>query len=254
MLVLLSKKRSKKNKRRNRFSYRTKASRERSKSGIIKRLIFLTILSAITFSIFSLINQKITEVQYLNEIKRVSLDDLSAISSNIYNKGFLQIGLSQLKEEIETVNWVKSASLERRWPNQVNIYIEEEQIIGRWNNESIINSKGTLFILNQQTLPNGLVEFYGPDGQEEIVFEKYLSFKEELAIRGILIEQVTLDFKGSWSITIRPDITIRFGKENITERFDRFLMIWDESLLDNLTVIEYIDLRYTEGFSVKKRN
>ena len=221
---------------------------------MIKRLIFLTILSTITFSIFSIINQKITEVQYLNEINRVSLDDLSAISSKIYNKGFLQIGLSQLKEEIETFNWVKSASLERRWPNQINIYIEEEQIIGRWNSESIMNSKGTLFILNQQTLPNGLVEFYGPDGQEEIVFEKYLSFKEELAIRGILIEQVMLDFKGSWSITIRPDITIRFGKENITERFDRFLMIWDESLLDNLTVIEYIDLRYTEGFSVKKRN
>ncbi len=252
-MALLSKI-SKKNKRKNRFSYGVKSNRERNKRGMIKRLIFLTILSAITFSIFSIINQKITEVQYLNEINRVSLDDLSAISSKIYNKGFLQIGLSQLKEEIETFNWVKSASLERRWPNQINIYIEEEQIIGRWNSESIMNSKGTLFILNQQTLPNGLVEFYGPDGQEEIVFEKYLSFKEELAIRGILIEQVMLDFKGSWSITIRPDITIRFGKENITERFDRFLMIWDESLLDNLTVIEYIDLRYTEGFSVKKRN
>ena len=252
-MALLSKI-SKKNKRKNRFSYGVKSNRERNKRGMIKRLIFLTILSAITFSIFSIINQKITEVQYLNEINRVSLDDLSAISSKIYNKGFLQIGLSQLKEEIETFNWVKSASLERRWPNQINIYIEEEQIIGRWNSESIMNSKGTLFILNQQTLPNGLVEFYGPDGQEEIVFEKYLSFKEELAIRGILIEQVMLDFKGSWSITIRPDITIRFGKENLTERFDRFLMIWDESLLDNLTVIEYIDLRYTEGFSVKKRN
>ena len=65
---------------------------------------------------------------------------------------------------------------------------------------------------------------------------------------------MTLDVIGSWGFTIRPDITVRFGKENITERFGRFLMIWDESLLDNLTVIEYIDLRYTEGFSVKKRN
>ena len=253
-MELLSKKRSKKNKRKNRFSYTAKPNQEGRKRGIIKRLIFLTILSVIVLSTFSLINQKITEVQYLNEIKRVSLDDLSAISSKIYNKGFLQISLSQLKEEIETVNWVKSASLKRRWPNQVNIYIEEEQIIGRWNNGSIMNSKGNLFTLSQQTLPNGLVEFFGPDGQEEIVFEKYLLFKEELAIRGILIEQMTLDFKGSWSITIRPNITIRFGKENITERFNRFLMIWDESLLDKLTVIEYIDLRYTEGFSVKKRN
>ena len=63
-----------------------------------------------------------------------------------------------------------------------------------------------------------------------------------------------LDFKGSWSITIRPGVTIRLGKDYVSERFDRFLMIWDESLLDNLAVIEYIDLRYTEGFSIKKRN
>ena len=46
---------------------------------------------------------------------------------------------------LEKVNWVKSASLERRWTNQINIYIEEEQIIGRWNNESIMNSKGKFF-------------------------------------------------------------------------------------------------------------
>ena len=253
-MALLSKKRSNKNKRKNRFSFKRKSNTERRKRGIIKKLIYLMILSLISFSIFSLINQKITEVKYPNEIKRVSLDDLGAISSKIYNKGFLQISLSQLKEEIETVNWVKSASLQRRWPNQVNIYIEEEQVIGRWNNQSIMNSKGVLFILNQQTMPDGLLEFYGPDGHEEIVFQKYLLLREELAIRGILIERMTLDFKGSLSIKIRPGITIRFGKENITERFHRFLMIWDESLLDNLTLIEYIDLRYTEGFSVKKRN
>jgi len=211
------------------------------------------LFSGILFSAFSLINQRITEVQYMTEMKRVSLDDLKAVSSKIYNQGFLQINLSQIKQEIEATNWVKSVSIERRWPDQVNIFIEEEDIIGRWNNRSIINSKGNLFNLNQQMLPTGLIEFYGPDGQQEIVFKKYLVFIEELAVRGILIEQMTLDLKGSWTITIRPGITIRFGKDNVSERFDRFLMIWDESLLDNLSVIEYIDLRYTEGFSIKKR-
>ena len=112
-MALLSKI-SKKNKRKNRFSYGVKSNRERSKREMIKRLIILTILSAITFSIFSIINQKITEVQYLNEINRVSLDDLSAISSKIYNKGFLQIGLSQLKEEIETFN-SEISNVEYKW-------------------------------------------------------------------------------------------------------------------------------------------
>ena len=118
----------------------------------------------------------------MTEMNRVSLDDLEAVSSRIYNQGFLQINLSQVKQEIEAINWVKSASIERRWPNRVNIFIEEEDIIGRWNNQSIINSKGNLFNLNQQMLPTGLIEFYGPDGQQDIVFKKYLVFTQELSL------------------------------------------------------------------------
>ena len=211
-------------------------------------------LSVAFLFLFSLLNQSITKIEYVTETKRVSPDELRGISTKIYDEGFLQINLSDIKEEIGQVNWVKSVSLERRWPDQINILIEEEDIIGWWNKDSIINSKGNLFSLDKQSLPGGLIELYGPTGQHAIVYEKYLLFAEELTTRGILIEKVTLDFKGSWIVTIRPNIALRLGKENISERFDRFLMIWDESLLDNLAVIEYIDLRYKEGFSVKKRN
>jgi len=253
-LAIISKARLKKNRRRGTFSYKSNAYQGKSQRKTIKRFILLIALSVASFFSFSLLNQSITKIQYLTEMKRVSIDDLRGISSKIYDEGFLRINLNDIKEEIEQVNWVKSVSLERRWPDQINITIEEEDIIGWWNKDSIINSKGNLFLLDQQSLPSGLIEFYGPNGQQAMVFEKYLLFAEELTVRGILIEKVVLDFKGSWSVTIRPNITLRFGKENISERFDRFLMIWDESLLDNLAVIEYIDLRYTEGFSVKKRN
>ena len=253
-MAIFSKERPKKNRRRGAFSYKSNLYKEKSKRKIIKKVILLIALSVALFFLFSLLNQSITKIQYMTEMKRVSPDDLRGISSKIYDEGFLQINLSDIKEEIEQVNWVKSVSLERRWPDQINILIEEEDIIGWWNKDSIINSKGNLFSLDQQSLPGGLIEFYGPDGQQALVYEKYLLFAEELTTRGILIEKVTLDFKGSWIVTIRPSIALRLGKENISERFDRFLMIWDESLLDNLAVIEYIDLRYTEGFSVKKRN
>ena len=253
-MAIFSKERPKKNRRRSSFSYKSNLYPGKSQRKIIKRVILLIALSVAFFFSFSLLNQSITKIQYVTEMKRISIDDLRGISSKIYDEGFLQINLSDIKEEIEQVNWVKSVSLERRWPDQINITIEEEDIVGWWNKDSIINSKGNLFLLDQQSLPSGLIEFNGPNGQQEMVFEKYLLFAEELTARGILIEKVTLDFKGSWSVTIRPNITLRFGKENISERFDRFLMIWDESLLDNLAVIEYIDLRYTEGFSVKKRN
>jgi len=253
-LAIISKARLKKNRRRGTFSYKSNVYEGKSQRKTIKRVILLIAFSVAFFFLFSLLNQSVTKIQYVNEMKRVSPDELRGISTKIYDEGFLQINLSDIKEEIGQVNWVKSVSLERRWPDQINILIEEEDIIGWWNKDSIINSKGNLFSLDEQSLPGGLIEFYGPTGQHAIVYEKYLLFAEELTTRGILIEKVTLDFKGSWIVTIRPNIALRLGKENIGERFDRFLMIWDESLLDNLAVIEYIDLRYTEGFSVKKRN
>ena len=253
-MAIISKAKLKKNRRRGTFSYKSNAYQGKSQRKTIKRVILLITLSVAFFFLFSLLNQSVTKIQYVNEMKRVSPDELRGISTKIYDEGFLQINLSDIKQEIGQVNWVKSVSLERRWPDQINILIEEEDIIGLWNKDSIINSKGNLFSLDEQSLPGGLIEFYGPNGQQAIVYEKYLLFAEELSTRGILIEKVTLDFKGSWIVTIRPNIALRLGKENISERFDRFLMIWDESLLDNLAVIEYIDLRYTEGFSVKKRN
>jgi cell division protein FtsQ len=253
-LAIISKARLKKNRRRGTFSYKSNVYQGKSQRKTIKRVILLIAFSVAFFFLFSLLNQSVTKIQYVNEMKRVSPDELRGISTKIYDEGFLQINLSDIQEEIGQVNWVKSVSLERQWPDQINILIEEEDIIGWWNKDSIINSKGNLFSLDEQSLPGGLIEFYGPNGQQAIVYEKYLLFAEELSTRGILIEKVTLDFKGSWIVTIRPNIALRLGKENIGERFDRFLMIWDESLLDNLAVIEYIDLRYTEGFSVKKRN
>ena len=141
-MALLSKKGSKKNKRKNRFSYRSKPNRERSRRGIIKKLISMTALLLITFTLFSLINQKITEIQYINEIKRVSLDDLSAISSKIYNKGFLQISLSQIKEEIEKLGskciYVKADLFEEK--DCRNIVQITDQTFGRV--DSLINVAG----------------------------------------------------------------------------------------------------------------
>ena len=80
---------------------------------MVRKIIYLMIFSAALFSAFSLINQKITQVQYMTEINRVSLGDLEAVSSRVYNQGFLQLNLSQVKQEIEEINWVKSASIEK---------------------------------------------------------------------------------------------------------------------------------------------
>ena len=81
-----------------------------------------------------------------------------------------------------------------------------------------------------------------------------VEYNDELVTRGILIEEIELDLRGSWVITVRPSIKIKLGEENTEERFERFLTIWDQSLIENFELISYIDLRYSEGFVIKRKN
>ena len=138
--------------------------------------------------------------------------------------------------------------------NTINVVVVEDDVIALWNKRLLLNSSGELYALDQRDVPDELIQFSGPEDRENEVYRRYKLYNDELVTRGILIEEIELDLRGSWVITVRPSIKIKLGEENTEERFERFLTIWDQSLLENFELISYIDLRYSEGFVIKRKN
>ena len=149
---------------------------------------------------------------------------------------------------------MKSVQLSKEWPDTININVIEDDVVGIWNNELLLNSSGNLYALDKRVIPGELIQFFGPEDLVDEVYKQFKLYNNELIARGILIEKIGLDLRGSWSLTVRPNIEIKLGDQNTNERFNRFLMIWDESLLENFELISYIDLRYAEGFVIKRKN
>ena len=170
------------------------------------------------------------------------------------NQGFLTINQSKYKERLENIDWVKSVRINKVWPNKINVLLIEDDVVGLWNNKLLLNSSGELYNLDQRVVPKELIQFFGPDDRVNDVYERFNLYNDELVARGILIEKIELNLRGSWEITIRPSIKIKLGEKHTQERFERFLTIWDQSLLENFELISYIDLRYTEGFVIKRKN
>ena len=215
-------------------------------------LIFFTLF--VFGFIYVSINQPITDINIEGDLKRVSKKGLESVVSGLKDQGFLIVNQSKYKDKLEAIDWVKSVKINKEWPNTINLIVVEDDVIGLWNQRLLLNSSGELYALDQRVVPDELIQFFGPEDRENEVYNRYKLYNDELATRGILIEEIELDLRGSWVITIRPSIKIKLGEDNVEERFERFLTIWDQSLLENFELISYIDLRYSEGFVIKRKN
>ena len=243
---------NKKNKKKS-FTFFKNINQGEKRNLFMPFLLIFFILFVFGF-IYISINQPITDINIEGDLKRVSKKGLESVVSDLKDQGFLIVNQSKYKDKLEAIDWVKSVKINKEWPNTINLIVVEDDVIGLWNQRLLLNSSGELYALDQRVVPDELIQFFGPEDRENEVYNRYKLYNDELATRGILIEEIELDLRGSWVITIRPSIKIKLGEDNVEERFERFLTIWDQSLLENFELISYIDLRYSEGFVIKRKN
>ena len=243
---------NKKNKKKS-FTFFKNFNQGKKRSHFKPFLLIFFILFVFGF-IYDSINQPITSINIEGDLKRISKKGIETVVLELQNQGFLLVNQSKYKDKLEAIDWVKSVKINKQWPNTINLIVIEDDVIGLWNERLLLNSSGELYALDQRVVPDELIQFFGPEDRENEVYTKYKLYNDELATRGILIEEIQLGLRGSWVITVRPSIKIKLGKEDTEERFERFLTIWDQSLLENFELISYIDLRYSEGFVIKRKN
>ena len=171
-------------------------------------------------------------------------------TNSLRNKGFLSFNASEVKEKIESLDWVQSAEIIRQWPNKIDIKITEESLLGIWNDDLILNSSGKLYVVDKRSVPTNIPRLNGPKGSERDVMNLFIKIDTLLTGRGLYLEALTLDVRGSWNFTIKPKIEIKLGKTEIDQKLERLFLALDQTLLAKINKVSYIDLRYSEGLAI----
>ena len=214
------------------------------------KFAWLSLFSIIFFLCFLALNRPIDSINVSGDLKRVSIKSIDSHTDNILNKGFISFSASEVKKKIELLDWVQSAEIIRMWPNKIDIRIKEESLLGIWNDNLILNSSGKLYVVDQRSIPENIPRLNGPQGSERDVMNLFIKIDNLLMGRGLYLEIITLDSRGSWSFTIKPKIKIKLGKTEIDQKLERFFLALDQSLLAKINKVSYIDLRYSEGLAV----
>ncbi len=208
----------------------------------------ILLLYAVLFMVVHLPLFPLHEVKVNGELKHVTREQVQFIVTRALKGNFFTLDLDKTRRTFEKLPWVRNVTVRRRWPDLLEVTLEEHQVLARWGNAALVNVQGELFqAASDQQLP----VFTGPvDGVKEIAAQ-YLVFKQQLESVKRQPVLVSLTPRRAWRIKLEDGVIVELGREKVEARLDKFVKVYDRTLGRLNRTINYVDLRYPNGFAVR---
>ncbi len=196
------------------------------------------------------LDQPVRNLVVEGTFQRVTPIQVEAAVAESLDAGFMTVDLGRLRERVQELDWVDRANVGRRWPDTLIVNVTEHQAAARWGEHGLLNVRGQLFTEQSQHAFPELPSLAGPPGTERDVARRYLAVRGKLAEADLTLERLELDERGAWRLVLGGGQEIRLGRRDIDERLYRFFDVVAPALAADLKRVEYVDLRYTNGFAV----
>jgi cell division protein FtsQ len=198
-----------------------------------------------------LLDQPIQRVIVTGRLQRVSAMDVEkVVRARLDGAGLVTVNLAAISRGLAQIPWVERAAVERSWPRGLKIQIVEQTAVARWNNAGLLNANGDLFVSESRFIPPELPQLQGPAGSQSEVTQRYVSTQERLTEIGMRLAALELDARGAWNLTLDSGVVVRLGRQQMDQRFDRFMVAAAKLVTQRATDIAYVDMRYSNGFAV----
>lgn len=218
-------------------------------ANLLYSLAAVLLLYAVLFVVIHLPIFPLREVKVNGELNHVTREQLKLIVSHYLQGNFFTLDLVKTRDAFQKLPWVRNVSVRRRWPDKLEVLVEEHRELARWGNIALVNTHGELFhAASDKELP----VFYGPgDGVKEVA-QHYQIYGELLRPTGMRVSQVALSPRHAWQIGTDSGMVIELGREQVQQRLKKFADVYDRTLGVLNMQVQYADLRYPNGFAVRK--
>jgi cell division protein FtsQ len=212
-------------------------------------LAVVLMLYAALFIVVHLPIFPIREVKVDGQLSHVNREQIKLIVAKHFKGNFFTLDLERTRDAFEKLPWARNVSVRRSWPDKLDVVIEEHQALARWGNIALVNTHGELF---QAATDADLPVFYGPgDGVMEVT-KSYGDYSQILNKADIKVVQVTLSPRRAWEIKTNQGLQIALGRVEMEARLNKFASVYKSTLNQLNTKVVYADLRYPNGFAVRK--
>ena len=202
----------------------------------------------------SMLDRPIRSIEISGPMQRVTALQIEAAISDQLEAGFVSADLGRIRERIVAMPWIDQAMVARRWPSRLRITVTEQVPAAIWGESGLLNVRGELFVDSVRHIPAELPRLSGPENRSAEVARRYLEVRDRLIPIGLDLRRVHLDQRGAWEMTLQNGVEVRLGRREIEARTELFLNIVADIITSRATEIEYVDLRYSNGFTIGWNN
>ena len=172
---------------------------------------------------------------------------------------FFTVNLDNVRGAFEKLPWVRRAEVRRRWPDGVELALEEHVAVARWlraeGEVELVNTHGELFTPGAAADP-ALPALSGPEGSSADVLDHYREFARTLSGMGRRPVTVALTPRLAWELKLDDGVVVELGRDQetghpVAERLARFAEHYPAAR-DKLHVAAgVVDMRYPNGFALR---
>ena len=190
--------------------------------------------------------RKIDVNGYLDHVNR---EQVKLIVQQEMKGNFFTLDIKKIRGSFEKLPWVRTVNVRRRWPDRLEVTLDEHHALARWGSIGLVNTRGEVF---QAASNSDLPEFIGPTQESaKDIAEHYMLFKATLAPLKQEPVQVVLSPRRSWQVRLKSGLNLELGREEVTLRLAKFASVFDRSVARLPATVNYVDLRYPNGFAVR---
>lgn len=196
------------------------------------------------------------EVVLLSPPAQVTTAQLEYVARAAIRGNFFTVDLEQIRADFEKLPWVRRAEVRRRWPDVLELRLQEHQAVAYWTTSEtgdtrLVNRQGEVFVAASNA---DMPSFSGPQGSAPYLLARHEEFSRVLAPLGRKPVGVVLSAREAWHLRLDNDMVIVLGREqeraSLLRRLERFVAAWPQAEEGIGVQVAVADLRYPNGFAL----
>ncbi len=227
---------------------------QRKPSAWLNRLIIMTgagvVMVAALQAYITLQSIPVRHITVTGELEHTRTDLVQDMIQPALVGGFLRADLQRIQAQLEELPWIYQATVQRRWPNALEIHVIEQLPIARWGESDFLNHEGEVFRSASSQEWQALPRLLGPQDSAKALMAGYQRIVEILAPLHLAVAQLTVDERGQVHVVLDGGMELLLGSADFLERMHRFVAIYRTELAARAAEVERVDLRYETGIAV----
>jgi cell division protein FtsQ len=164
---------------------------------------------------------------------------------------FFSVSPARTRAALKKLPWVRDVSVKRRWPLALELTISEHRAVGYWGDSDLLSDQGEVFRAGSRA---PMPRFEAPLASAPELLLRYREARTALAAQGLDVKAMVMSPRGAITVTTGSDLQIEFGREQFSERLQRFTALYGGWPASYRSGLARIDMRYKAAVAVARSN